>query len=104
MPYIKDEIKGTIDTPYVRDDGQLTYVIDRMAEELLAVKCDYDWDNLKYAMIAQVVGDIECAKAEFMRRILNIFEDRKIIENGDCFEAPAALGRQLGEAVAARAS
>lgn len=103
MPYIKEAIKETIDLPYVRDDGQLTYVIDKMAEELLSQKCDYDWDNLSYAMVAQVVGDIECAKLEFARRILFLLEDRKLVENGDCFEAPAALGRALGEAVAQRA-
>lgn len=99
MPYIEQAIKDTIEIPYVRDDGQLTYVIDKMAEELLAVKCDYDWEKLSYAMIAQVVGDMACAQYEFQRRILALYEDRKLIENGDCFESPATLGRALGEAV-----
>lgn len=99
MPYISQAIKDTIEIPYVRDDGQLTYVIDKMAEELLSQKCDYDWDNLSYSMISQIVGDIDCAKFEFQRRILALFEDRKQIENGDCFEAPAALGRALVDAV-----
>lgn len=104
MPYIAEAIKDTIELPYVADDGQLTFVIDALAESLLAAKCSYDWANLKYPMISQVVGDIECAKSEFMRRILNVFEDRKMVENGDCFEAPAFLGRELGEAIERRAS
>lgn len=102
MPYISEAIRDTIKIPYVRDDGQLTYVIDRMAEEMLSVKCDYDWDNLKYEMIAQVVGDMECAKFEFQRRVLALYEDRKQIENGDVFESPGHLGRALGEAVQQR--
>lgn len=104
MPYLPQAIKDTIELPYVRDDGQLTYVIDRMAEELLAEKCGYDWDNLSYSMIAQIVGDIDCAKFEFQRRILALYEDRKIIENGDVFEAPAVLGRALVDAVLERRS
>lgn len=104
MPYIKQVIKDTIELPYVKDDGQLTYAIDAMAESLLAMKCDYDWDTLSYSHLAQVIGDIECAKIELARRVLALLEDRKIVENGEVFESVATLSARYNEARVAAAT
>lgn len=104
MPYIKSEIKDTIELPYIKDDGQLTYAIDAMAESLLAQKCDYDWSTLSYAHLAQVIGDIECAKIELARRVLALLEDRKRVENGEVFESVATLSAMHTEAVVEHAA
>ncbi len=41
-----------------------------------------------YRIMNEIIGAAECAKAEFMRRRLNPYEDLKRVENGDVFAPP----------------
>ncbi|MCI0558113.1 MAG: hypothetical protein MN733_06430, partial [Nitrososphaera sp.] len=62
---------------YINDEGQLNYVITRLAQELAKAK------GSNYAAFNAVIGVLECAKLELYRRIVAPYEDRKIQENGD---------------------
>lgn len=62
-----------------RDAGELNYVITEALIGYLRVK------GLRYATLNEIVGVLECAKAEFQRRIVAPYEDMKIAENGDVY-------------------
>jgi len=58
------------------DVGDLNYVISSIVWKL--------WDKLPcYKRGNELVGALSCAKSEFQRRKLDIYEKSKIIENGD---------------------
>lgn len=88
MPYITEERKERIEIPHVLNVGELTYVIDRMAEELAWQMAGYDFDKLRYESLASVRGAINNAADEFYRRVIAPFEDGKIAKNGDIFVYP----------------
>lgn len=91
MPYIKREKRPKYDAitkkliaellkaGKVKDfaeAGDLNYVISSIIWKL--------WDTMpKYENGNMLVGALECAKAEFIRRHLSLYEDQKIAENGD---------------------
>ena len=82
MPYIKEHdrrmfhkqiinIVETIDEP-----GELCYCIYTILKELTD-------RNRKFKTIASIIGEVECAKLEYYRRIASPYEDIKFEENGD---------------------
>ncbi len=98
MPYIKEKDRRLVDiqiedifNTLTREDpvntltndrlcGELNYVIFRLAKML----CDPEWKgDRRYGRMNTIVGAIESAKAEFQRRVVNPYEDKKIQENGD---------------------
>lgn len=87
MPYIKqiereDFEKGLNDLRKVMREscleaGHLNYIITVVINE-------YAYNRgLDYSRINDVVGALESAKAEFQRRVVAPYEDKKIKENGD---------------------
>jgi hypothetical protein len=44
-----------------------------------------DQNGLCYDTINEIIGAIESAKAEYQRRVVGLYEDTKIIENGDVY-------------------
>ena len=83
MPYIAQEDRDRLD-PLLRliahrisTVGELNYAITRLAHLFLP---GFD---LHYEHLNAVVGVLDCAKAEFQRRIVANFEDVKIEANGD---------------------
>lgn len=85
MPYIKendrdffnpslDEIVDSIQNP-----GDVCYCVYYMLKKV------FEKDK-KFKTISSLIGEIECAKMEFYRRIVVPYEDKKIIENGDIDE------------------
>jgi hypothetical protein len=88
MPYVKEETKDRIELPYVNTTGELTYVIDRIAEDLLWKFAGYDFDKLTYDDLSRVRGAMSNAVDEFYRRVIAPFEDGKILVNGDVFIYP----------------
>lgn len=88
MPYIPEEVKDRIVLPYVTSVGELTYAIDRMAEDLAWKLSGYDFADLKYEHLAAVRGALANASDEFYRRVVARFEDGKIEQNGDIFVYP----------------
>lgn len=81
MPYLKKErikeINFKPDIPKVA--GELNYVFTMLALEYIRT------NGLSYQTINDIVGALECCKLEFVRRVVNPYEDKKIIENGDCY-------------------
>jgi hypothetical protein len=59
--------------------GDLNYIISRIIWSRFNAKRSYTRAN-------ELVGVLECVKQEFIRRKLNVYEDNKIIENGDLEE------------------
>jgi hypothetical protein len=82
MPYVKKIDRARLDAGgEPTNTGELNYVITRQLDAYLARK------GVRYANLNEVVGVLECAKLEIYRRIVAIYEDRKIAdpENGDVY-------------------
>lgn len=88
MPYISEDSKDRIDLPYVANVGELTYVIDRIGEDLAWKLSGYDFGKLKYETLSAVRGAMSNAVDEFYRRVIAPFEDGKVLVNGDIFIYP----------------
>lgn len=88
MPYITQERQERIELPYVGGLGELTFVVDKIAEELLWKLAGYEWRNVRYEHIAAVDGALGLAQAEFRRRVVAPYEDSKLRQNGDVFIFP----------------
>lgn len=76
MPYIKKEDRGII---VAQTAGELNY---KLTAEILEYLVEH---NLSYQTCNDIVGALENCKQEFIRRVQNPYEDKKIKENGDCY-------------------
>jgi hypothetical protein len=59
-------------------EGNVNYIVT-----LLLQKVYGDCDNTNYSCINDAIGELECIKQEFYRRVAAPYEDRKIAQNGD---------------------
>ena len=96
MPYIKQLARDGLDDVIL--DVVETLSIET-AEDGTQTKCDFDVGELNYVISSVVwklfdlkkkyktandlMGVLECVKAEFYRRQVSPYEDEKINENGD---------------------
>ena len=80
MPYILKERRTELieSDPTCRNAGELNYIFTIICKE-------YFEDHPNYQGINDIVGALEGCKLEFVRRIVNPYEDKKILENGDCY-------------------
>lgn len=89
MPYIKKEDRKAYDSLIedvvdaltnhgykLPEVGHINYVISKIIWSIFKKKVSYTTGN-------NLMGVLECVKAEFYRRHLAVLEDNKIIENGD---------------------
>ena len=91
--------------PYITKDRRrkLDPLIEKLSDELRIVgDCDnmgdYNYvvtrllhnsirkDGMCYKYLNNIVGMLECCKAEFLRKVISPYEDKKIEENGDVYE------------------
>lgn len=82
MPYIRQirrEILAGNGLP--ENAGELNYALT------MQVKQYVNTAGLSYQTINDIVGALDGAKAEFQRRVVAPYEDRKIQENGDVYDA-----------------
>ena len=78
MPYIaQDDRKELTYGLSPSNGGELNYTISSIIAEYIAEH------GLRYQNISDVIGALEGAKFEFLRRIVDPYEDQKISENGD---------------------
>ena len=86
MPYIKqsrrDELNGSIRDLLNKlgveaSAGDLNYCISMLIHFYVHPK------GLKYESLNAAVGILECAKQEFIRKVVSPYEDKKIAENGN---------------------
>lgn len=93
MPYI---IKGHRDhlatTNKPTSSGELNYLITQLCLSYLdsckdqsGIMIPKDAKTNSYNDYNTVVGALECCKLEFVRRLVNPYEDIKIQENGDIY-------------------
>ena len=85
MPYIKqedrDKLEGTFDDRewFANSAGDLNYQFTQLINKYI------ETEGLRYQQINDIVGALEGAKAEFYRRVVVPYEDKKIEENGDVY-------------------
>ena len=84
MPYIKDEEKHEMSDfiedlkMFIESKGDLNYAICELVGRLIL-----DSDKISYTQMSEWIDAVHDAEAELRRRLLNPYEDLKIIENGD---------------------
>jgi hypothetical protein len=77
MPYITQNRRAWIDNgAKLETAGELNYAITVLVKSYLGASPDYQRFN-------DVLGALEGAKLEMVRRRLNDYEDSKIAQNGD---------------------
>ncbi|PIQ69496.1 MAG: hypothetical protein COY22_02735 [Candidatus Tagabacteria bacterium CG_4_10_14_0_2_um_filter_40_13] len=81
MPYIKpekrlemDKIVELMKTKSVKADGDLNYILFKLCKETVAPS----YNNFK-----NFIGELRQCATEIERRLLSLYEDEKIKENGD---------------------
>jgi hypothetical protein len=85
MPYIKDEDRTRLGLSYfLHEDcpqtaGELNYLFTLLALQYMNKK------GLCYQTINDIIGALEGAKAEFQRRVVGPYENKKRDENGDVY-------------------
>ena len=83
MPYILQERRQPVLTGDIAPKdwtvGDLNFLIT------VACNAYLDGKKFSYGSINDVIGVLECAKAEFIRRILVPYETTKISLNGDVY-------------------
>lgn len=84
MPYILDGEKHEMSdaihdlSMFIQSKGDLNYAICELIGQLILNE-----DRLSYTKISEWIDTLPDAEAELRRRILNKYEDIKIIQNGD---------------------
>ena len=83
MPYIKKEKRQEMDENIsnlllqIKSKGDLNYVICELVGRLILST------GISYTNISEKIGAVHDAEQELRRRILSIYEDRKLLENSD---------------------
>jgi len=79
MPYVEQRLRTRLRhfLKHPTTPGELNYMV------AMSVIKYVDRNGLNYQVINDVVGALEGVKAEFQRRVVAPYEDRKIAENGD---------------------
>lgn len=82
MPYIPNERRFDLNTQRVQplSIGELNYVISKAVHDYASRK------GLTYSVCNEVMGVLDCAKAEFYRTVVAPYEDKKRLENGPVSE------------------
>lgn len=85
MPYINPTARTRYDDaieafPVIQDKGDLTYIINR-----LMLRFAYEHGLVGYQRHSDAVAATADAGHEYRRRVLDEYEDLKILENGDIF-------------------
>lgn len=83
MPYIKPELRERLlgESVPPSNVGELNYAISFEIHNYLMNRGGINYTNLN-----EVIGVLECAKAEFLRTVVAPYEDKKRFENGSVSE------------------
>jgi hypothetical protein len=83
MPYIEAKARERIDGGGAPESaGELNYAVTRLVDAYLV-----DHGGLRYALLNEAIGALECAKIELYRRLAAPYEDEKRKETGDVYKA-----------------
>lgn len=75
---LHDELGGLNWTP--ENAGELNFLVSTFIVNYIKTK------GLKYAVVNEMIGALECAKLELNRVIIGPYEDEKIQENGPVYD------------------
>ena len=95
MPYIKDKRKPVFESGImdiaknIETIGEMNYVVTCLCHEYIN-KHGLSYDNLD-----ALDGMLGCAGKELYRRVTGLYEDVKIVENGDVMRLNYDLKRKL---------
>ena len=99
MPYIKDEDKHEMTDSienlkmHIESKGDLTYAICQLVGKVIL-----DSDKISYTGMSECISAVHDAEMELRRRLLNLYEDFKMFENGDVPSFKGILARIHGDA------
>ena len=83
MPYIETKARERIDGGGAPESaGELNYAVTRLVDADLVAG-----GGLRYALLNEAIGALECAKIELYRRLAAPYEDEKRQETGDVYRA-----------------
>jgi hypothetical protein len=88
MPYIPQTQRNDINSDILANGldfvpanaGELNFTVSTFIANYIKAK------GLKYAVVNEMVGALECAKMELNRVIIGPYEDIKIAENGPVYD------------------
>ncbi len=82
MPYIDSSQRNLLELTgaFAGSAGQLNYQITLLIRKYVELNSPMD-----YQILNDVLGALEGAKLEFVRRVVNPYEDSKIAQNGDVY-------------------
>jgi hypothetical protein len=88
MPYIPQTQRNDIHEDLIdqgldwtpENAGELNYTVSTFIANYIRTK------GLKYAIVNEMIGALECAKLELSRVIIGPYEDIKIHENGPVYD------------------
>lgn len=88
MPYIPQNRRDEIDMELIAERlnwvpenaGDLNFLVSTFIANYIREK------GLKYAIVNEMIGALECAKMELNRVIIGPYEDIKIAENGGVYD------------------
>ena len=83
MPYITQPTRAYVNAHDPCSPGELNYAITRLISKYLVRRPGCH----TYSDLNDVLGALEGAKLEFVRRVVVPYEDRKRAENGDVYDA-----------------
>ena len=91
MPYIRQDkrepidesLKISLNNAWYHNAGSLNYLITRLFHRHIVQR------GLKYEVINELIGVLECCKLELYRMIAAKYEDKKRLENGPVSELDA---------------
>lgn len=79
MPYIKPKDRVNLENPItylvatVQQPGDINYIITKFIHELIEQR------GLRYTVMNELIGTLECAKLELYRQVAVPYEDQKKI-------------------------
>ncbi len=88
MPYIPQTRRDEIDLELIAERlnwvpenaGELNFLVSSFIANYIKT------EGLKYAVVNEMIGALECAKMELNRVIIGPYEDIKIAENGPVYD------------------
>ncbi len=82
IPYIKQSERERWDVPFPQTftPGELNFYLTQVC-----LHHESNYDPVSYSHFNEVVGALELCKQEFIRRMVNPYEDLKCKENGDVY-------------------
>ncbi len=89
MPYVDPEaaarLASGLTVPHMDNAGELNYVLTQVVVSYLHERAGDTFETVRYAMLNDIVGAMAGALAEFQRRVVAPYEQRRAAENGDVY-------------------